>query len=417
MAKRPRRQTQPERVGGLASKAERAQALETIARAFTRPQHLEGHMLNSLWTAPIFDPEHTRVVVAEGRVVSTVVLGPRTVRFGPVAVPAMTVGPVATHDHYRKQNFASLAMADASRHMREHGVLVAYLQGIPNFYHRFGYYPFLAWSSAKFDRGKAASESLPGRLRRMTRKDLPDVRRLYDAASRNRICTAKRDDAVWNWLISRGTKTWLFASPKVILDQGGHTIGYVTSEPRSELRISEIVIRQDERGCRAALGALVREAKRQESKQITLDRIPWDDSLAVFLRQYVDAEFTLRSHATGGPLMLVVDFPRLMRELAPLFSQRGREACTRLPRVRFNFETDGEAVGLTVSRSGVTVGRSTAAPTVRVPRRWLSGLLTGYYSVDDVALRKGAKVPRDLKPVLDILFPKGWPFVYKGDDY
>ena len=251
----------------------------------------------------------------------------------------------------------------------------------------------------------------------MTRKDLPDVRRLYDAASRDGICTAERDDVVWNWLLTRGTKTWLFRSPRVILDGDGHTTGYVTGEPRNELRISEVVIRQNESGCRAALGALVREAKRQESKQITLDRIPWDASLAVFLRQYVDAEFTLRSHATGGPLMLIVDFPRLMQELTPLFSERWREARTRLSNVRFTFETDGETVGLTVSRNGVAVGKSTAAPTVRVPRRWLSGLLTGYYAVDDVASRKGAKVPRDLKPVLDILFPKGWPFVYKGDDY
>ena len=48
---------------------------------------------------------------------------------------------------------------------------------------------------------------------------------------------------------------------------------------------------------------------------------------------------------------------------------------------------------------------------------FLSGLLTGYYSVGEVACREGASVPPELAPVLNILFPSGHPFVYQGDNY
>ena len=407
----------PERVGGLTTKAEQDQALETIGRAFSRPEHLERHMLQSLWQGPVFDPDHTRVVVADGRVVSTVVIAPRTIRFGPVKVPAMTIGPVATHDKYRKRNFASLAMEDATRYMREHGILVAYLQGIPGFYHRFGYYPFLVRCGAKLRRENAAKESLPGRLRRMTRKDLPSVRKIYDDVTRNRTCAAVRDDAVWNWLVSQGTKTWLFSSPKVILDQRGRTRGYLTTSGRDEFSIREIVVQDDETSCRVALGAVVREAKRRHVGEVSLWRLPWDDGLALFLRQHVDAEFTLRTGSTGGPLMLIVDFPVLVKRLEPLFTKRWAEAHSALPGGRFTLESEIGTVGFGITKKGVRIGNAAPRPRVRVPQRWLSGLLTGYYAVDDITSRKGARIPSELKPVLDILFPRGWPFVYQGDDY
>ncbi len=417
MAKERPKTVVPERVGGLADKAERAQALETIRRAFSHPERLERHMAESLWRGPVFDPEHTRVVVVDGRVVSTVVIAPRMIRFGSVEVPAMTVGPVATHDKYRKRNLASVAMEDANRYMREHGVLVAYLQGIPNFYYRFGYYPFLVRCSAKFKREKARKEALPGRFRGMTTKDLPKVRSLYQMVNAGRTGSAVRDDAVWNWLLRRGTKTWLFHAPKVILDGRSRLCGYVTFSGWDEPHVSEIVVKQDEASCRAALGALVREAKRRETKEINLARLPWDDGLAVFLRHYVDAEFTLRSASAGGPLMLIVDFPALMKRLEPLFAQRWTDSNAALPEIRFTLATETGAVGFSATRKGVTIGKAVSRPRVRIPQRWLSGLLTGYYAIDDVAPRKGAKIPPQLKPVLEILFPAGWPFVYQGDDY
>jgi predicted N-acetyltransferase YhbS len=404
-------------VSALAKPKDRAEALETIGRSFSGVERMERHMVRGLWQGPAVNPEDTRVVVVDGRVVSTVVMTPRTIRFGPVTAAAMTVGPVATHDRYRKRNFASLSMQDATRSMKERGILVAYLQGISDFYYRFGYYPYLARSSAKFSRENAAKVSLAGRLRTLTKRDLPAVRRLYDAASADRICAAVRDQDTWNWLLDFGTNTWVFSSPRVILDSRGAPCGYVTTSDRDGFSAREIVVKQDEKSLRVALGALVREAKRREAKEITLNRLPWDDPLAVYLRQYVGAEFTLGSNPTGGPLMLIVDFPTLMKTLEPLFSKRWAEAHSALRPTSFTLASETGSVRLQVSGKGVTVSDPGSTPTVKVPQRWLSGLLTGYYSVDDVASRDGARIPSELKPVLNILFPKGWPFVYQGDDF
>ena len=58
-----------ERLGGIQSREEQREALEAAVRAFTNPQNMEQHMLRAIWQAPVYDPEHTRIAVADGRVV------------------------------------------------------------------------------------------------------------------------------------------------------------------------------------------------------------------------------------------------------------------------------------------------------------------------------------------------------------
>jgi len=405
-----------ERLSGIQDARDRQQVVEVFCRAFADPTWMERHLEKALFRGPIYRPEHTRLVVADGRVVSAVTMAPRMIRFGPVSVPAMTVGPVGTHDHYRKRGYSAAAMNDASRYMAENGYLVAYLQGIPNYYYRFGYYPYMAPTTAKFDREEARKESAPGRLRAMTRRELPLVRRLYSRATRRRICAADRDEAVWDWLMGPGGRTWLFKKPRVILDDKGRICGYVTAGQSHGASVAEIVVRQDEASCRAALGALVRDARRREQKQIQLP-IPWDDALAVFLRQHVPTQWTMHSGSTGGALLKIVDFPALMRRLEPTFSERWRESRAALGPARFRLKCELGEVGFDVAAGRVQVGEPGEGPLVRIPQRWLSGVLTGYHPVRDIARKSGASVPAELLPAMEVLFPTAWPFVYQGDNY
>jgi predicted N-acetyltransferase YhbS len=405
-----------ERLSGIQTRTDREQVVETFGRAFADPRWMEGHMKRALFQGSVYEPEHTRVAVADGRVVAAVTMAPRDMRFGPVTVPAVTIGPVGTHDAYRKQGYAAAAMDDASRYMAEHGILIAYLQGIPDFYYRFGYYPYMAPGGVKLERRNAAKEAGEGRLRTMRRKDLRSVRRLYDAATADRICAAARDGAVWDWLLGPGKKTWLFREPKVILDGRGRVRGYLTGGHHEEPHLGELIVSQNEGSYRAALGALVKEAKRREAKEIGFP-VPWDDGFPVFLRQHVEAEWRMWSGSSGGALLKVVDLPALMRRLEPLFTQRWREARSALPPARFTLKSEPGRVGFAVSDDGVEVDEPAGKPFVTVPQRWLSGLLTGYHTAEQIAPRKGASAPEGLLAYLRVLFPPGWPFVYQGDNY
>jgi len=414
--RKPEEKASDRRQSGILSPKDRREALEVIIRAFNNPEWMERHMERGLWRGDGFDPEHTRITVAGGRVVSAVAMAPRMIRFGPVKVPAMTVGPVATHDHYRKRGYGAAAMEDASKYMAEHGYLVAYLGGIPDFYYRFGYYPFMARTSVKFRRDRAEKESRPGRLRRMTVEDIPAVRRVYDKVTARRICAAARDAKLWRWLLGPGARTWLFGGPKVILDENGRVCGYLTLHPKGEFEIREVVVSANEASMRAALGGIVRWARRREAKEVRFP-LAWDDALSVFLRHYVGAEFTMYGEPTGGALLKIVDFPRLMRTLQPAFQQRVQAAPAALGDVRFTLESELGAVGVSVSRGRVRIDAPGGGRRVRVGKRWLSGLLTGYHAPRDIAPRKGVSIPPAVMGAMEVLFPSAWPFVYQADNY
>lgn len=415
LSNRKRTGDPPVRVSGIESQADRQGAVEAVARAFNNPAWMEEHLELGRYVGETYDPRHTRVAVANGKVVAAVVLAERVVRFGPVTIPAMSVGPVGTHDKYRKHGYAAAAMEDASQYMRKSGYLLAYLQGIREFYYRFGYYPFMAPSTAKFARADAQKQAAAGRLRYMTRKDLPAVRRIYDRATAARTMSAVRDRRTWDWLLGPGGDTWMFYKPQLMLDGQGRICGYLTTHPRYDM-IAETVVAPEESACQAALGALCREARRREMKDITI-RVPWDDAFGLFLRQYVGAEFTMRSNATGGALMKIVDFPALMRRLQPLLAQRWRQASLAEARQQFTLASEIGAVGVATTRKGVQIGDALPGRRAFVPQRWLSGLLTGYYTPADVARSKGSHIPPALLPALTALFPAGWAFIYQGDNY
>ena len=136
-----------------------------------------------------------------------------------------------------------------------------------------------------------------------------------------------------------------------------------------------------------------------------------------FLRRNVRTTFEAPTDPTGEFLLKIVDFPALMVALQPMFDERWRASGVRLPATKFTLASELGRVGISASGRGVRVAEGAGERTVRVPQRVLSGLLTGYYSARDVAAAPESKVPDELRAALDVLFPTGWPFAYRGDRY
>ena len=408
--------------GGITGLGDQENVADTYSRAFSDRSWMERHLFECLFQPPIYDPEHTRIVKVDGEIVSGVTMAPRMMRFGPVSVPSMTIGPVGTHDRHRKQGYASVAMEDACAYMKENGILVAYLQGIRDFYHRFGFYPYMAPGRIKIKRKHAAKIDGSGKLRAMKKSDIPAVRRIFNSVNASRIGPAVRSKQVWDWLFDAGSHTWLFKKPMVILDESGTVCGYLTGANDSDSRFGEIVVKQSDSACRVALGAITRYAKRLEWAEINLP-IPWNDPFSVFLRQHVPVETVLQSGATGGALMKIVDFPELMRRLEPLLNARW--CGSPLGEYDMNIVSDIGTVGLHLDSTGLSIesaipSRETKRPrskTVNISSRWLSGLVSGYYAVHDILQRDGVSIPRECIEPLARIFPTGWPFVYQGDNY
>lgn len=407
-----------DRLGPMTSACDRREALEVLAASFLKAPEpgMREHMARAAWRGPTFNPEHTRIAVADGRVVSVIVMVPRMVRFGPVTVPAMTVGPVATREDCRKQGYCTATMNACTRYMERNGYLLAYLQGNCRLYGRFGYFRYMMHVTAKVRTDDAVKYGAPGRLRTMTRKDIDDLARLYERASAGRVISAARDRAVWDWAVGYAVHTWLFSGPKVVLDANGRLCGYLTMNAQGEPGLREFVVSPDEASMRATLGALGAVARKREAETFSLP-VQWDDPFAVFLRQVAGAEFQIVSRSSGGPLAKIVNFPILMQKLQPLFTERWRAAHSALPATRFTLASEIGSVCLEVAPRGVRVVEGGGGQRVWVPQRLLTGLVTGCWSFREVAQRPETRVPTRLVPYLDPLFPACWPYSHRVDLY
>jgi len=372
-------------------------------------------MEQAVWQPPIYDPDHTRVVVADNRVVGVAATGYRVLRFGPCRVPALTVGPVATHPDYAGKGIGSLVMDDVAETMRHRKILLAYTQGIPGFYHRFDYFPYLAKSKITVELDAMSAWKRKGRSRRMQASDISCVAKVYKRATANRIGAANRDTTIWTWLLKSAGASFFFHKPSVILDEKKRVCGYFTLDPQAHFDIREIVVDQNPTACAAAIAAVYQAAKRAGVVRTDL-KLPWDDGLMTFCRQHVGGEYHAYCSSDGRSLMCIGDFESLMKRLAPLYAQRLRQWGHGF-NGNFGFSNETKRVGFHLSGGELRVDDQVSGPTFIVPARWVPGLLTGYYTPDDLSLTSGVKIPADLRPVLRALFPRRWPFICQADNY
>jgi len=406
-----------EYVGALRTREETAEVIDLAARCFGNYEQMAGFLRRAAYAPGFHDPEFTRIVRARGRIVSMAMMIPRTLRFGPARVPAVTMGPICTDLRHRRRGHAAAVMHNAIDFLRSRGILLAYLGGIPDFYHRFGFYPYRWEYALKATVRDCLEVGAPGRLRKLVPRDRPSAGRVYDMATRDWLCAADRPPQVWDWLLRlvRHHAGWPFPAPRAILHARGRFIGYFTTEGAGDtLTCRETIVEPTLSSFTAALGAIARFARKHKKTRLEF-RAPPHCAFARFLSAHVPAEMSLRTHPGGGPLMSVVDVERLIATLAPLLQQRlGATLAARS--TAFTLRSGTAAVGFAWRAGRLAVGRPRRGAVADVAPRYFSGLLTGFYAVRTLAGCKGVTIPDRLIEPMEALFPAGYPMVAAGDD-
>jgi predicted N-acetyltransferase YhbS len=130
---------------------------------------------------PEFRPEQLRGAFRDGRQLGSYIIHERVLRMGVAQLPTGCIGAVVTYPAYRHQGVATALMRDAIdyAHLHHHALLL--LDGIPNFYHRFGYIDMLSQSIHDIDRAAILAQPLSTHtVRPATQEDAASVLALYD---------------------------------------------------------------------------------------------------------------------------------------------------------------------------------------------------------------------------------------------
>ncbi|MBU1879007.1 MAG: GNAT family N-acetyltransferase [Chloroflexi bacterium] len=360
-----------------------------------------------------------RVVEDDGRVVAALnVVTPR-MRVGVATVPLGGLSGVVTVPDSRWRGYARALLEDTLAYMREQAYPISTLNGIPGFYHRFGYTPVMP-EIARVLVPAAHAAALEPPANWSVRPYVPEQDRralmvLTEAVYATRTGSILRDEAAWRWQDSlHGERTWVAVHP----GPTGVARGYVRLG-RDESQVHAIDgAWQDPAAGTVLLRALGDLARDRFAGEVSLSLPPDAPQTRRILRD-CGGLMQLKFVRGGGWMARVLDVPRLCARLTPELARRLEFSPQRDWRGCLRLETDEGAATLFIVGGQVSVAACAIGEPVvcRLPQTALIRLVFGSVPVSELLDEENVAVPEAATPLLAALFPPGHAFIAEADGF
>ncbi len=299
--------------------AEFAEVSQLIAEVFARGSH-EAYQRSMLYEGqrlkqPGFRYEDHYALRVAGRVVSNVYLSTHRLRYGSVTLNVAGVGAVCTQLRYQGKGYSAALMRACMEAIQQRDVALALLNGIPDYYHRFGFTPVIPGYTIEIAVQQAASLPQVYKSRPAQAKDLPVMQALYEQQWLAQRPTLLRTEAQWHW-------RWLENPPhfaQVIVNAADEVRGYVGGRGATA-PITEVVAADADAARTILAEAAQRFATRGE--QTIRWCVPPDAVFIDYARQSVDVQVQAHYFRNQGWMAHLPDADKLLAALLPEFQRR-----------------------------------------------------------------------------------------------
>src|SRR5215470_3647457 len=145
------------------------------------PADTANRLLRRLITLPGYRREQVRSAYRNGEHLGGYRIYERQLRVGSARLATGCIGGVYTRAHARQQGVATALMHDALAYAQAHQYPLLLLDGIPKFYHRYGYCDVYDLSTLELDRqALLALPESPDSVRRARLSDASGLLALYE---------------------------------------------------------------------------------------------------------------------------------------------------------------------------------------------------------------------------------------------
>jgi GNAT superfamily N-acetyltransferase len=207
---------------------------ELVFRSYSHNRELApGSMLTypDWWrrciaTDPGYEPERTRVLVQDRRLVSSVTCFPRPSYIAGRVAPSVCIGSVCTHPEYRQRGLVRHVLAEAIEWMKNRGVVWSFLYGLEGVYGSSGWRNLSTWTVSADLRVREQSgrdlierQAEPG-------ADLQTLVDLHASFSRTQTGPTHRCAAYWQRRVLASAGPWEPAPVYYLLERDGRAVGY-----------------------------------------------------------------------------------------------------------------------------------------------------------------------------------------------
>jgi GNAT superfamily N-acetyltransferase len=349
-----------------------------------------------------------------GQIVSSICLIPWTWRFEDVTLKAGEMGIVGTLPAYRGRGLIRAQVARFKEILREGNYLLSQIQGILYFYRQFGYDYAIplegGWVCELHD--LPTGEVAGYHFRQAAREDIPILASFYNEAAQTVAIHAPRDEAIWDYLMTRtlGSETarefWL------VLDDAGQPVGYWAIALEgfgTGLIVSEASRLSGPAG--AAIMPRLRRLAEERGKGCVRFNLPAFDDLVQIAQGFGARDVGMYPWQIHLP-----DVGGLLKALAPILERRlpgtpfaGLTETITLNVFREGFSLDFRAGKLAEVRRVPGVEES----EINLPPNLLPLLLLGYRTVEDLhSCYPDALIVDARRPLMNTLFPRVRAYIH-----
>ncbi len=320
------------------------------------------------------------------------------INIGSRAMPAISVGPLAVSPRAQGRGVGAFLMKTLDDFASSLGAEAIYLQGIPEFYSKFGYIAMMPKSKVKLQVQSVRRTLNPVSIRPARLEDSRAISTLYSSLATGVSGAARRADADWQWLLGPASNSWYFQNPLVIEAQRG-ILGYFCADRQKSARIRELGYAVDRKSILDVLSAFQDYARSHGLGELEI--MTWHHSpLHLNVMLDCNAEFVQHYSATGG---------QLIKFLYPIDT------------VKKTLTLDQNNFGplLDINFHGCQIRVLTDKFELRVDKRALGGWLFGVFSLNALLTRRSAillrRSERRIAPRELDIERRGY-FVFQGDN-
>jgi predicted N-acetyltransferase YhbS len=400
--------------------AERPAFYRLALITFASAEDLEGRLARwcqAIEHHPDFDPIQVRGAFGGGQFLGGYICYEHTLAIGPARLLTGCIGAVVTHPDHRRQGVASALLADAIRLAGERRHALLLLDGIPDFYHRFGFAGVMtAIEHAIQLPDLLALPPSPYRIRPAAETDAGDLLRLYHQEFDPYPGVFARTPAIaYHYLNIR-----LPANPPLLaIDESGRCQGYlllpwVRTSPNSY----EIVAPTWD----AASALLQRQAQLLAANEPPPPTLTWalPPGSATFytLADHLHVESSARHLPSGDWMARIGHLPTFLAAILPHWNERWQQG-NRPYNSLIQIDLGDAAFCLDFTGPGLRLHTQPcpSAPLVRLTPQALVQLSFGYRPAGWLARQPANDIPAHLIDILQSLAPNQPGYIPGSDRF
>lgn len=374
---------------------------------------------------PDFRPEQVRGVFQNGQFMGGYTIHERVLLMGAARISTGCIGAVVTHPDHRKKGVASALMRDAIDFARRERHALLLLDGIPNFYFRYGYTDMFDVAMVEIDRSAILTQP-PAKypVRPATIEDAPALLALYQRQFGGASGSFERSREVQAYRL-RYAQT----PPVVALSPQGAIEGYLIHGMNEELAQGREVAAENWDALLALLHYHAHLLDGDTAPKTLQYFLPPDASITRWMIDTLEVpdtsqwgspaqEWGVRSmayhHRFTGWMGRLTDFPLLMSAILPEFQARWQRSLARWNGV-IELTVEGEICALQFNDTHIQLADryDAAAYRLELTPQALVQLLFGYRPLGH--LSSGAHLSSEARAALAILFPVGHTWIPRSD--